>query len=37
MVDDPDPLGPHTGGEVAAPAFKQIADYALSTLSIPPG
>lgn len=36
MLDDPDPLGPHTGGEVAAPAFKQIADYALSTLSIPP-
>ena len=37
MLDDPDPLGPHTGGDVAAPAFKQIADYALSTLSIPPG
>jgi len=36
MIDDPDPLGPHTGGEVAAPAFKQIADHALSTLSIPP-
>ena len=37
LLDDPDPQGPHTGGEVAAPAFKQIADYALSTLSIPPG
>ena len=37
MLDDPDPAGPHTGGEVAAPAFKDIADYALSTLGIPPG
>lgn len=37
MLDDPDPAGPHTGGEVAAPAFKDIADYALSALSIPPG
>ena len=37
MLDDPDPAGPHTGGEVAAPAFKEIADYALSALSIPPG
>jgi cell division protein FtsI (penicillin-binding protein 3) len=37
MLDDPDPAGPHTGGEVAAPAFKAIADYALSALSIPPG
>lgn len=36
MLDDPDPLGPHTGGEVAAPAFKEIADYALSVLGIPP-
>lgn len=36
MLDDPDPLGPHTGGEVAAPAFRDIADYALSALSIPP-
>jgi len=35
MIDDPDPAGPHTGGEVAAPAFKEIADYALSTLGIP--
>ena len=37
MLDDPDPAGPHTGGEVAAPAFRDIADYALSTLGIPPG
>lgn len=37
MLDDPDPAGPHTGGDVAAPAFKDIADYALSALSIPPG
>ncbi len=37
MLDDPDPAGPHTGGEVAAPAFRDIADYALSALSIPPG
>ena len=37
MLDDPDPAGPHTGGDVAAPAFKDIADYALSTLGIPPG
>ena len=37
MLDDPDPAGPHTGGEVAAPAFQDIADYALSALSIPPG
>ena len=36
LVDSPDTEGPHTGGEVAAPAFKEIADYALSTLSIPP-
>jgi cell division protein FtsI (penicillin-binding protein 3) len=35
MVDDPSPAGPHTGGEVAAPAFREIADYALSTLGIP--
>ena len=35
-IDDPDPLGPYSGGEVAAPAFQEIADYALSTLSIPP-
>ncbi len=37
MLDDPDPRGPHTGGEVAAPAFRDTADYALSVLSIPPG
>jgi cell division protein FtsI/penicillin-binding protein 2 len=36
MVDRPDPEGEHTGGQVAAPAFKEIADYALSTLKIPP-
>ena len=37
MIDDPDPTGPHTAKDVAAPAFKTIGDYALSTLSIPPG
>ncbi len=37
MIDEPDPMGPRTGGEVAAPAFKDIADYALEDLSIPPG
>jgi len=37
MVDEPDPVGPHTGGEVAAPAFRELADFALSDLSIPPG
>jgi cell division protein FtsI (penicillin-binding protein 3) len=35
MLDDPDPLGPHTGGQVAAPAFQKIADYALSALAVP--
>jgi len=37
MIDEPDPIGPRTGGEVAAPAFKDVADYALEDLSIPPG
>jgi cell division protein FtsI (penicillin-binding protein 3) len=37
MVDDPDVRGPHTGGEVAAPAFRQIAEFALNRLGIPPG
>lgn len=37
MVDQPDPAGPHTGGDVAAPAFRSIADFALAELSIPPG
>lgn len=36
MVDEPDPRGPRTGGDVAAPAFREVADYALSTLKIPP-
>lgn len=36
MIDEPDPAGPRTGGDVAAPAFKEIADYALEDLSIPP-
>ncbi len=36
MIDDPDPAGPHTGGVVAAPVFRAVGDYALSTLSIPP-
>jgi cell division protein FtsI/penicillin-binding protein 2 len=36
LIDRPDTNGPHTGGEVAAPAFKEIADFALSALSIPP-
>jgi cell division protein FtsI/penicillin-binding protein 2 len=36
MVDEPDFDGPHTGGAVAAPAFRDIADYALEALDIPP-
>jgi cell division protein FtsI/penicillin-binding protein 2 len=35
MLDNPDPQGPHTGGQVAAPVFKEIADYALSALAVP--
>lgn len=37
MLDEPDPTGPRTGGEVAAPSFRAIADYALGALDIPPG
>ena len=36
MLDDPNPTGPHTGGQVAAPVFKEVADYSLSVLGIPP-
>lgn len=36
MIDDPDPAGLHTGGDVAAPVFTTVGDYALSTLSISP-
>lgn len=37
MVDEPDPSGPRTGGDVAAPTFRKVADFALSDQSIPPG
>ncbi len=36
MIDEPDPAGPRTGGAVAAPAFRDIADFALGALDIPP-
>jgi cell division protein FtsI (penicillin-binding protein 3) len=36
MIDDPDPRGPYTGGEVAAPVFKDVGNAALSTLGIAP-
>jgi len=34
VVDEPQPL--HTGGQVAAPVFKEIADQAVRYLDIPP-
>lgn len=37
MVDEPDPNGPRSGGDVAAPTFRNIADFALGDQSIPPG
>lgn len=36
MIDDPDTRGPHTGGAIAAPVFRSVADYALSSLGIAP-
>lgn len=36
MIDDPDPRGPHTAADVAAPAFQQIGDFALATLGVAP-
>ena len=34
IVDEPQPL--HTGGQVAAPVFKEIAEQAVRYLDIPP-
>ncbi|HEY8241495.1 MAG TPA: hypothetical protein VIH35_08610, partial [Kiritimatiellia bacterium] len=34
VVDEPQPL--HTGGTVAAPVFKEIAEQAIRYLDIPP-
>jgi len=36
MVDEPDPSGPHYGGQVAAPLFSTITANALRTLNVAP-
>ena len=36
MVDEPDPSGPHYGGQVAAPLFSTITASALRTLNVAP-
>ncbi len=36
MVDEPEPSGPHYGGQVAAPLFSSITANALRTLNVPP-
>ena len=36
MVDEPDPSGPHYGGQVAAPLFSSITANALRTLNVAP-
>jgi cell division protein FtsI (penicillin-binding protein 3) len=36
MVDEPDPKGPHFGGQVAAPLFSSIAADVLRSLNVPP-
>ncbi|MET3105931.1 cell division protein FtsI (penicillin-binding protein 3) [Oxalobacteraceae bacterium GrIS 1.18] len=36
MVDEPDPSGPHFGGQVAAPLFSSITASALRTMNVAP-